>query len=71
MLLFNSLVTKVKFIIKLFNLLHVNISDSFKSSKSYFSSQLTNSVTLTELVIIIIIIILQLRYMKFKIMTSI
>ena len=50
-MLFNSLVVKVRSIIKLFNLLHVEISDLFRSSKSYFSSQLTNSVALIELVI--------------------
>jgi hypothetical protein len=51
MLLFSSLVTKVKSIIELLDLLHVIMSESFKSSKSYFSSQLTNSVALIELVI--------------------
>jgi len=50
-MLFNFLVAKVRSIIELLDLLHVKISDSFKSSKSYFSSQLTNSVALIELVI--------------------
>src|SRR2546430_9276049 len=50
-MLFNSLVAKVRFIIELLDLLYVEISDSFKSSKLYFSSQLTNSVALIELVI--------------------
>jgi len=51
-MLFNSLVAKVRSIIELLDLLHVKMSDSFKSSKSYFSSQLTNSVALIELVIL-------------------
>ena len=50
-MLFNSLIAKVRSITELLDLLHVKISDSFKSSKSYFSSQLTNSVALIELVI--------------------
>jgi len=50
-MLFNSLVAKVRSIIELLDLLHVETSDLFKSSKSYFSSQLTNLVTLIKLVI--------------------
>jgi len=50
-MLFNSLVAKVRSIIELSDLLHVEISDSFKSSKSYFSNQLTSSEALIELVI--------------------
>ncbi len=50
-MLFSSLVIKIKFIIELLDLLHVNISELFKDSKSYFSNQLTNSVALIELVI--------------------
>jgi len=49
--LFSSLVAKVRSIIELLDLLHVEISDLFKSSKSYFSSQLTNLVALIKLVI--------------------
>jgi len=50
-MLFNSLIAKIRSIIELLDLLHVKISGSFKSSKSYFSSQLTNSEALIEFVI--------------------